>query len=164
MNKIYTETELKNMKVADLRGVAKEYGIVGRWDMNKATLIASISHEQKIEVEANTKKETDSKSEKSKYIKNLEVGMLVAFNTEDKGVKKTFSAKVKEIFKVKCDRFEIDSRRIRLQAKNGKEYVVRSENIIWVKTGTRWPRGVWKMLKGMNQNAITDDNIKRYNS
>ena len=76
------------------------------------------------------------------YIENVEVGTLVAFGTPNG---KTKSAMVVN----KSTR----NRKLKLETSYGAEFVVAYEDVIWVKTGTRWPRGVYRLLKG-----LTDDN------
>ena len=40
--------------------------------------------------------------------------------------------------------------------KNGSRYIVKTENISWVKTGSRWPSGIYNALKsniGKDENS-----------
>ena len=36
-----------------------------------------------------------------------------------------------------------------LETDYGAQYITPYEDIIWVRTGKRWPRGVYKLLKGL---------------
>ena len=76
------------------------------------------------------------------YVENAEVGTLVAFNTPNGKVK---SAMV--------ENKSTKNRKLKLVTSYGVEYIVSYEDVVWVKTGTRWPRGVYRLLKG-----LTDDN------
>lgn len=73
------------------------------------------------------------------YLKNLEVGLLVAFKTDGK----MMSAKV----------IEINDEQVKVETKNGSVYFVKKEDIAWVKTGKRWPAGIFNALRNnVNQN------------
>jgi len=61
-------------------------------------------------------------------------GMIVAFTKDDKA----FSGMIINIL---ADRFEV-------KTKNTKIYNVMKENVIWVKTGKRWPKGIYQALRG----------------
>lgn len=66
-------------------------------------------------------------------LENLMVGQLVAFKNGDKMI----SAKVTNIYQ---DTIEVESR-------NGSVYFINREEIAWVKTGSRWPTGIYNALK-----------------
>ena len=74
---------------------------------------------------------------KTDYIENVKVGTIVAFKINEA---KVLSGKVEEIHKTA----------LVVETKNGVRFTVRKKNIIWVKTGARWPRGVYLALKGEN--------------
>lgn len=77
--------------------------------------------------------------DKLKYISNVEPGTLVAFKTSEN---KAISAKV-------VNR-STKNRKLKLVTAYGKEYVVSFDDVLWVRTGSRWPRGVYEMLKGIH--------------
>lgn len=158
--------QTKTCKV--LREQAKELNIPGRWDMTKAELIEAIlgamnaktGDENGITVSANDECKVDNQSveaeakcenksadvsidyeQKMQYVENIEIGTLVAFRLSNGKVK---SAKVV--------RKSTKNRKLKLETDYGAEYVVSYDDIVWVRTGKRWPRGVYKLLKG-----ITDD-------
>lgn len=155
--------QTKTCKV--LREQAKELNITGRWDMTKAELIEAIlgamnaktgdengttvsaNDECKIDnrnVEAEAKCENKSADvsidyeQKMQYVENIEIGTLVAFRLSNGKVK---SAKVV--------RKSTKNRKLKLETDYGAEYVVSYDDIVWVRTGKRWPRGVYKLLKGI---------------
>ena len=72
-----------------------------------------------------------------RYIENVELGTIVAFRLANGRVK---AAKV-----VKKS---TKSRKLKLETNYNAEYIVSYDDIIWVRTGKRWPKGVYELLKG----------------
>lgn len=70
-------------------------------------------------------------------IMNADIGTLVAFRTE--------SGKVKS---AKIVNRSSKNRKLKLETAYGKQFVVDYEDVIWVRTNSRWPKGVFEMLKG----------------
>lgn len=155
---------LQNKTCKELRELAKEMNISGRWDMTKDQLIEAIlgakvvqntdesesakdevkidNHVNDAEVEDKVENESagvqvDMK-QKMQYIENVEIGALVAFRLSNGKVK---SAKV--------TRKSTKNRKLKLETDYGAEYIVSYDDIVWVRTGKRWPRGVYKLLKGL---------------
>lgn len=147
----------------ELRTIATELNITGRWEMNKEQLIDAIlgaevvkntektesaKDEYKVDnqeiVEAENKDENKSANvkinmeQKMHYIENVDIGTIVAFKLSNGKVK---SAKVA--------RKSTKNRKLKLETDYGAEYIVSYDDIIWVRTGKRWPRGVYKLLKGL---------------
>lgn len=147
----------------ELRAIATELNITGRWEMNKEQLIDAIlgaevvkttektesaKDECKVDnqeiVEAENKDENKSANvkinmeQKMHYIENVDIGAIVAFKLSNGKVK---SAKVA--------RKSTKNRKLKLETDYGAEYIVSYDDIIWVRTGKRWPRGVYKLLKGL---------------
>lgn len=161
---------LQKKTCKELRELAKELNISGRWDMTKDQLIDAIlgaevventnesesakdeckvdNQENVVEVEDKVEKESANvdvdMAQKMPYIENIEIGTLVAFRLSNGKVK---SAKV--------TRKSTKNRKLKLETDYGAEYIVSFDDIVWVKTGKRWPRGVYKLLKG-----LVDDNGK----
>jgi len=166
---------LQNKTCKELRELAKELNISGRWDMTKDQLIDAIDAVLRAEVVENTEVvenanefesakdecktdnhndvEVEDKVEKKSanvnnnvnidtrkmsYIENVEIGTLVAFRLSNGKVK---SAKV--------IRKSTKNRKLKLETSYGAEYIVSYDDIIWVRTGKRWPRGVYNLLKGL---------------
>ena len=155
----------------ELRVIATELKIVGRWEMTKEQLIDAIlransvevnkqenvmnvssqsaNDECKIDNHENENVEVEDKDEnesadvkinmeqKMSYIENIDIGTIVAFRLSSGRVK---SAKVV--------RKSTKNRKLKLETDYGAEYIISYEDIIWVRTGKRWPRGVYKLLKG----------------
>ena len=76
--------------------------------------------------------------QKMPYIERAEVGALIAF--------KLSSGKVKS---AKIINKSSKNRKLKLETEYGAIYVVPYEDVIWVRTGKRWPRGVYNLLKGL---------------
>lgn len=85
-------------------------------------------------------------SKKSKYLETISKGTLVAFKLPDGEVK---SAKV--VNKSTSDR------KLKLITEYNAEYIVGFEDVLWVKTGRRWPKGVYSLLKGKVKDEQTAD-------
>lgn len=161
---------LQKKTCKELRELAKELNISGRWDMTKDQLIDAIlgaevventnesesakdeckvdNQENVVEVEDKVEKESANvdvdMAQKMPYIENIEIGTLVAFRLSNGKVK---SAKV--------TRKSTKNRKLKLETDYGAEYIASFDDIVWVRTGKRWPRGVYKLLKG-----LVDDNGK----
>lgn len=164
------KSELEILTCDGLRKVAKYHNISGRWDMTKSELIEAIlravnakfsdenvetqsaNDECKIDnqvhndvdVEVEAKVENESAGvpnidfeQKMRYVENIEIGTIVAFRLSNGKVK---SAKV-----VKKS---TKNRKLKLETDYGAEYIVPYENVVWVRTGKRWPKGVYNLLKG----------------
>lgn len=161
--------EVKTKK--ELRAIATELEITGRWDMTKEQLIeailransAKVSEQENVvdenpqsandeckvdnhkcdNVEAEDKVENESADvkvnmeQKMSYIENIDIGTIVAFRLSNGKVK---SAKV--------TRKSTKNRKLKLETDYGAEYIISYEDVVWVRTGKRWPRGVYKLLKG----------------
>ena len=154
---------LQNKTCKELRELASDMNISGRWDMTRDQLIdvilgvevlkkndesESTKDECKIDnhdaVEAEDKVEKESTNvavdmeQKMPYIEGAVVGTIVAFRLPNGKVK---SAK---IVKKSTKR-----RQFMLETDYGAQYITPYEDIVWVRTGKRWPRGVYKLLKGL---------------
>lgn len=165
----------------DLRVIATELEITGRWDMTKPQLIEAILRAKSAEesksknvaklgeevtkgfeagmqsandeckvdnhecesVEVENKDENRSANvevnmeQKMSYIENVDIGTIIAFRLSNGKVK---SAKV--------TRKSTKNRKLKVETDYGAEYIVSYEDVVWVRTGKRWPRGVYRLLKG----------------
>jgi hypothetical protein len=162
----YTKECLESYTVADLRKIAKNFHIVGRWEMNKSQLIIEILLSQKdwevgkesclnaIEVYEAEKKQSENEETKetfenkkvmqdnsnndhSKYLANIEVGRLVAFNDHNMGIVRT--ARVVNISQKRQQLKVIDI--------YGSIEIISFEQVAWVKTGKRWPRRLFHLIR-----------------
>lgn len=120
----------------ELRVIAKELDIKGRGHMTKEQLVQAIASATGGEA-AETSDDVSSGSNKVKYVENAEIGTIVAFKLPDGRVK---SAKI--------ERRSTSRRKLKLVTQYGAEFVVPYEDVIWVRTTKRWPKGVYNLLKG----------------
>ena len=169
----YSREQLAEMKVAELKSICKENVIKHYNGTNRYTkqqmidVIVAFSEEQQEEQKEEQKEEQqveksekklednpkakeskcneeevknteDAESKRKAYVENIAIGTIVAFRTQDGKVK---SAKVIN----KSSKY----RRLKLETKYGAIYVIKYEDVIWVKTGKRFPRGVYNLLKGI---------------
>ena len=91
-------------------------------------------------VETNVEPEPEKEwvnENKEKYIEEADEGTLIAF-IDLKGKPRT-AALVNRSSKRKV---------VKLITEFGWEFIVPYANVLWVRNGTRWPKGVYKMLKG----------------
>lgn len=162
---------LQSKTCKELRELAKERNISGRWDMTKPQLIEAILgtevvgepvknesvkdevkvdnlEESGVDVEAKEKESASTEidmQQKLQYVENIAIGTIVAFRLSNGKVK---SAKVAKK--------STKNRKLKLETDYGAEYIVNYEDIVWVRTGKRWPKGVYKLLKGL----VDDDDKK----
>lgn len=125
----------------ELRAIAKEMDIAGRGSMTKAQLVDAIFDAQPKEKEKctgdNTTAEEHTHAPRDPYIEKAEAGTIMAF--------KLPNGKVKSAKLVKRS---IKRRVVKLETAYGKEFCVPFDDIIWVRTCPRWPKGVLELLKG----------------
>lgn len=147
--------DLRNKTCKELRELAKELNISGRWDMTKEQLVEEIMKANKNGDEAIVSEVCDvtveednvtvvagevADEKKMKYIENVKAGTIVAFRTSHGKVK---SAKV-----VKKS---TKNRRLKLVTSYDAEYNISFDDVVWVRTGKRWPKGVYCELKGISE-------------
>lgn len=151
-----SKENLQGMNKTELMAKAKELGITrykqGK-PLPKEELIEAILKvdkpepapaliEEAPEVEVPEEQENGLSDEErlerhNKYVENVKVGTLVAFKT---GPNKAKSAMVQKR--------SIKNRKLKVVTKYGKEFIISFDDVIWVHTNKRWPRGVYNMLKG----------------
>ena len=144
-----------DMTVKQLMDLAKTAEISGRWDMTKPQLVEALSREQCMTKEVLPDKpveeipsvnvddlelviELDPQEVKAAYLDTVPAGTLVAFKTPD--------GKVKSAALVNRSR---EKRKLKLVTEYGAEFVCDFTDVLWVRTGKRWPRGVYQLLKGV---------------
>lgn len=158
---------LQNKTCKELRDLAKELNISGRWEMTKGEMVEAILRARNVKVDedenvsAKDEEKIDNQNDvvvedkdekesagskplevnmeqKMQYIEKIEIGALVAF--------KLMNGKVKS---AKVIRKSTKNRKLKLETDYGAVYIVSYEDIIWVRTGKRWPKGVYRLLKGL---------------
>ena len=170
--------KLQEMKVDELRSICKENGISYYENgkrMNKTAMIermmgvSSNGKNDKKSTKSNNREaeqveqpvdapevsaeeleaiEAERKEMKMKYIVNAEVGQIVAFRIPETG--KVISAMITKK-STKKQKFAVET-------KYGVEHIVLWEDVIWVRTGKRWPKGVYQLFKkNLEPNKGVDD-------
>lgn len=77
--------------------------------------------------------------DKLDYVLSSPIGTIVAFNTENDGVKsgaivsRTYSSSGSLV--------------IETETEYGASYIISFKDVLWVKTGTRWPKWVYNKFK-----------------
>lgn len=151
---MYSKNELEAKKAKELQKIAsKEFGIKGAYDMRKGECVDRILEYQrdfkKAEREAERKiKEAEKTESKEAYLEGAPLGTLVAFKVPDTAIVRPGEKKVKS---AKIVGRNISKKKLRLQTEYDAFYIVPFENILWVKTGSRWPRSIYNLLKGVTK-------------
>ena len=150
----YTKNQLEGMKAKEIQKIAsKEFGIKGAYDMRKGECIDKILEIerafQKAEREAEKKiKEVEKEEAKKAYLEGAPIGTLVAFKVPDTAIVRPGEKKVKSAKIVGRNK---KKKKLRLQTEYDAFYIVPFENVLWVKTGSRWPRSIYNLLKGVTK-------------
>lgn len=130
-----TRQELENKTVNELREICKEKGLqtgVHARKFTKGELIDNILGTQKTEIQSPAKGKED-------YIETIQIGVLVAFREPETNRLNT----------AKVVNKSTKSRKLKVQTQYGAEFTIPYESVAWVKTGSRWPRGIYNELKGI---------------
>lgn len=153
----YTKEQLVNIKRDDLRKIARELKVSNVSNLKKEELVAAIIEKQEqkaveeacnaalenaTEVDAQVREtENERVVRKAKYVETAPIGSIVAFMVRDGKAK---SAKI-----VKRS---TPNRKLLVETSYGAQLKISYDDVIWVKTGTRFPRGVYNLLKGLGAN------------
>ena len=150
----YTKSQLEGMKAKEVQKVAsREFGIKWAYDMRKGECIDRILEYQrefqKAEREAERQiKEAEKKESKEAYLEGAPLGTLIAFKVPDTAIIRPGEKKVKS---AKIVGRNVSKKKLRLQTEYDAFYIVPFENVLWVKTGSRWPRSIYNLLKGVTK-------------
>lgn len=143
--------ELEKMKVAELKAVCKDRSIKcynGKNLMKKDELIDVILQAEDEPEEAFTEEPAVVETEEGKevvidmvkkmpFIENAAIGTIVAFRLPNGKVK---SAKI--------IKRSTPNRKLMVETSYGVQYVIKYDDVVWVRAGDRWPSGVYRLLKG----------------
>lgn len=124
---IEKDTEIPNEKVEQTKPEVKESKVV--------------SEVKKLEKPKLTEEEKAEK--KKKYVEDAKVGTLVAFRCD--------TGKIKSAMIVKRS---TSKRRFLLETKYGAKYKVSFDDVLWVRTNKRWPKGIFKLMRGETTEQI----------
>lgn len=158
------EVNRETLNKLTVKELIKQYAtplqIIGRHDMKKSDLVQAIldvyvsqiddKESDEVEVDDVTTEDVSKevkkqnreltevqKINKARYIDDADVGTIIAFKLPGMKVK---SAKI--------IRRSTKNKKFKVQTAYGVEYVVSFDEVIWVKTNKRWPKGVYNLLKG----------------
>ena len=154
-----TRNELENMNKTEVAKVAKDLDVKrykGKSMLSKEELIDGIckaleskddaADAQKAISEAGeqVKKEIVIDREvKDERILSAPIGTLIAFREPETG--KLNTAKITNRNKTK--------KLIKCETQYGKEFLISFSDIVWTRTGSRWPKSIYNELKGKKANA-----------
>ena len=154
-----TRNELENMTKENVAKVAKDLGVKrykGKSMLSKRELIDCIckvmesnddaADAQKAINEAGEQVKNEiiiDREVKDKRILSAPIGTLIAFHEPETG--KLNTAKLTNRNKTK--------KLIKCETQYGKEFLISFSDVVWTKTGSRWPKSIYNELKGKKADA-----------
>lgn len=155
-----TRNELENMTKENVVKVAKDLGVKryeGKSMLSKKELIDGIckamesnddvADAQKAISEAGEQIKKNEivvdRKVKDERILSAPIGTLIAFREPETG--KLNTAKLTNRNKTK--------KLIKCETQYGKEFLISFSDIVWTKTGSRWPKSIYNELKGKKADA-----------
>lgn len=103
--------------------------------------------EQSVKTEEQIAAEEAERSErKKKYVEQAKVGMIVAF-TLPSG--KVISAAI--------TRKSTKGRKFMVETKYGAEHKISFDDVLWVRTNKRWPKGIYLLFKQNKKVEVSED-------
>ena len=122
----------------ELRLLAKEHEVPGRGKMTKDQLAEALANVlQEDDEDHKTDNEAVVHAPRTEYIKSAEKGTIMAFRLPDGKAK---SAKMIER--------SLKREKLKMETAYGRQFIISFSDVIWVKSGNRWPKGVFNLLKG----------------
>lgn len=112
-----------------------------------------VTEVQKLKEKKPELSEEEKVEKKMSYIEGANVGTLVAFRTDN--------GKIKSAMIVKRS---TKNRKFKLETKYGASFVVSFDDVVWVRTNKRWPKGVYQLLKGMDESEVSEDGREEVHS
>lgn len=103
-----------------------------------------VSEVKKLKEKKQELTEEERAEKKLSYVEGANVGTLVAFKTD--------SGKIKSAMIVKRS---TKNRKFKLETNYGATFVISFDDVIWVRTNKRWPKGVYQLLKGMDESEVS---------
>lgn len=135
--------ELRVMKLDDLRKMATRMGLKGNHKLHKADLIEQMLEKQGTAEEpqraaGSSADEAEKKAEaKLELIDSVSLGQLVAFRLPNGKVKSA-----------KMIKRQSKGKKLLVETAYGQQHTISYSDVLWVRTGERWPKGVYELLKG----------------
>ena len=153
-----TRNELENMTKENVAKVAKDLGVKrykGKSMLSKKELIDGIckvmeSNDDAADVQKAINEAGEQVKEividrevKDKRILSAPIGTLIAFHEPETG--KLNTAKLTNRNKTK--------KLIKCETQYGKEFLISFSDVVWTKTGSRWPKSIYNEMKGKKEDA-----------
>lgn len=129
--------------VSDEKTEQAEQPVKTKVEKKQSKVVAEV---QKLKEKKPELTEEQKAEKKLSYIEGAKVGTLVAFKTDN--------GKIKSAMIVKRS---TKNRKFKLETKYGASFVVPFDDVIWVRTNKRWPKGVYQLLKGIDESEVTED-------
>lgn len=136
--------------VSDEKTEQVEQSVETKIEKKQSNVIAEV---QKLKEKKPELTEEQKAEKKLSYIDGAKIGTLVAFKTDN--------GKVKSAMIVKRS---TKNRKFKLETKYGASFIVPFDDILWVKTSKRWPKGVYQLLKGIDESEVTEDGREEVHS
>lgn len=161
----YTEDNLQEQKAKELMKLATSLGVKGSWTMKKAEVIKAILDVQNqnpatpdedstnnvpetVDVPVESEEDKEEKIQaKLEYVETAPIGSLIAFYAPDGKVRTA-----------KITKRSVKNQKLKVQTEYKAEYIIPFTDVLWVRTGTRWPRGVYNLLKGIKNDGKGESN------
>lgn len=118
----------EEMKVDELRKLASKKGIKNSRRFKKAELVKILQEYDEAQ---------KTKENKDKFINDAPLRTIVVFENNDK---------VRSAMMIEKN---AEKRELLVETKYGKNYYLSYDNILWVKTGPRYPRKIYNLMQGV---------------
>lgn len=162
-----TREQLEQMKLDELRKLGKQVGVKNTHSYKKVDLIEAIANSNQAdlvvppedvvdlseEVKAENTNEVAPEVQaavptpirmdlegKKVYVETAPVGTLMAYRHRS-GMLRT----------AKMINRSLKNRKLKMETPRGKQFVIGFDDVVWVKTGKKWPQKIYEELKGQGQ-------------
>lgn len=162
----FEKKELESKSVEELRKICRENGVSYHEHgkrLNKGSMISKMltdileeigesGHEEDGEIDETLKKEQIAVEEaerlekKKRYIEDAKIGTIVAFKLPNG---KVISAAI--------TKKSTSGRKFMVETKYGAQYKISFDDVLWVKTVKRWPKGIYLLFKQNDKMGVTKD-------
>lgn len=144
---------IETMKVDELRKVFKEDGISYYKNgkrMTKAEMIEryleELNDKKPFELPDETINEIERKENKRRYVEQAKIGSIVAFRLSSG---KVISAAI--------TKKSTKGRKFMVETKYGVEHKISFDDVLWVRTNKRWPKGIYLLFKKNIKAEVSED-------
>lgn len=108
-----------------------------------------VSEVQKLKEKKPELSEEEKAKKKMSYVEGANVGTLVAFKADN--------GKIKSAMIVKRS---TANRKFKVETKYGATSIISFDDVVWVRTNKRWPKGVYQLLKGIEESEVSENGKK----